>query len=88
MKVRFTSEVLRTFRLLRRRDLIDEVQHALEQAVQVSKPEEIPGFKWLTGYQNYARIRVQDYRFIVAVDGQTIRFLRLRHRSRVYQERP
>jgi len=51
--------------------------------------KEINNCKKLTGYKNYFRIRIGDYRLgIELINQQTIRFILLAHRKDIYKYFP
>ena len=88
MKVKVKKRFIKNLESLGRRELVDESEFALKSAEEASKPEDIPAFKWLTGYSNYSRIRIDDYRIGVRIDGDSITIICLLHRSVVYKEFP
>lgn len=69
-------------------ELLEEAEYLIEQAEKCSKPDEIPGFKWMTGYANCARIKAGNYRMGVEITGNTIIFKCFLYRAYVYEQFP
>ena len=88
MKVRVKKRFIKNLESLGSRELVDECELALQAAEDAANPNDIPAFKWLSGYANYGRIRVGDYRIGLRIDGDTICFICLLHRSVVYRHFP
>lgn len=60
MKVRVKKRFIKNLESVGNRELIDECELALDAAEDAGKPEDIPAFKWMTGFPNYGRIRAGD----------------------------
>lgn len=69
-------------------ELLDDIVFLLDEAKAAEKPENIPGFKWLTGYKITGRIELSPYRIGVKVQNETIIFWTILHRSVVYKQFP
>ena len=69
-------------------DLIDHVEYIYLLAAGCRHAEDIPGFKWLTGYSSYGRIKIADYRIGVHIAGNAITFICFIHRSVIYEKFP
>ena len=69
-------------------DLLNEVEFVVDYAAKSNVPENIPGFKWLTGYNSVGRIRVEKYRIGIRIDGQTLILICLMHKEEFYSNFP
>ena len=65
-------------------DLLNETEFIIDEAIKNNKPENIPGFKWLVGYTNLGRIRIENYRIGVRVDGNTLICICMMHKEEFY----
>lgn len=54
----------------------------------LSQPHDIPSLKKLSGFSNFYRIRVGDYRLGVKILGEDIFFERVLHRKEIYKRFP
>lgn len=88
MKVVVRKRFFKNSLLLRKKDLLDDLLFLFDLIDKAKNTNEIPGFKYLTGYTNYARIQHGGFRIGVLVQGDTITFICLLHRNSVYKEFP
>lgn len=73
---------------LRSPSTADTVEFLFRFIPSCDRPEEIPGFKWLTGYPGLGRISVGDYRIGVEVNADVVTFCCVLHRSVIYSRFP
>lgn len=66
-------------------EVLDDAEFIFDLAHTVTKPEDIPGFKWLMGYDGNGRIAIGTYRIGVEVQTDTIIFRCVMYRSVVYK---
>ncbi len=64
------------------------VKTLVEQVEQAATFDTIPGLKKLSGEGGYFRLRVGDYRCGIAVDDDTVTFVRFLHRRDIYKYFP
>ena len=88
MKVGVSKQFFSILAELKSKDLLDDAEFVFDFAHECQSADDIPGFKWLTGYPHYARITLGKYRIGVKVSGNKIDFLCLLHRSVVYKQFP
>lgn len=69
-------------------ETLDAAEFIFDLASTCEGPEDIPGFKWLTGYPKHGRISIGAYRIGVEMDTDTIIFRCVIHRSVVYRHFP
>jgi mRNA interferase RelE/StbE len=73
---------IRDQRLLRR---VTEFIESVEAAASLS---DLPNLKSLKDAKNYFRLRIGNYRIGLAIEGQTVVFVRLLHRKEIYRYFP
>jgi len=88
MTVKADKRFFRDLSRVKTLELLDAAEFIFDLAHTTSDIERIPGFKWLTGAEGYARISVGAYRIGLRVDGQTVIFKCFLHRSVVYKDFP
>ena len=52
------------------------------------KLSDLPSVKKMSGGGNYYRVRIEDYRIGLAVEGNHVDFVRLLHRKDIYRYFP
>jgi mRNA interferase RelE/StbE len=85
MKVTFRKSFPRDLKKIRDQSVLDGVRAAIEQVEAVSQPQEISGLKKLGGAEHYYRLRVGEYRIGVAIEGDTVEFVRCLPRRDLYR---
>ena len=88
MKVAFRTSFTRDLRKLKDRQMRRRVKTLVEQVEQAPTFDTIPGLKKLSGEGRYFRIRVGDYRCGIAMDDDTVTFVRFLHRRDIYRYFP
>jgi mRNA interferase RelE/StbE len=88
MNVIFRPSFQRDLRDVRDQALLQRIQRTLAQVEAAPSVEEVPHLSKLTGYERYYRIRVGGYRLGVAIDGDTVTFLRCLPRDQIYRQFP
>ena len=88
MKVAFRTSFTRDLRKLKDRQMRRRVKTLVEQVEQAPTFDTIPGLKKLSGEGRHFRIRVGDYRCGIAVDDDTVTFMRFLHRRDIYRYFP
>jgi len=88
MNVRASKQFFRDLAGIKSAELFDDAEFIYDLAHACSHAEDIPGFKWMTGYPTYGRISLSEYRIGIKVSGNTITFICLIHRSVIYKQFP
>lgn len=75
--------------LKKNRRVLGRIQDAIEEVEEAGDLRELPSLKKLSGGGgDYYRIRVGDYRIGVALEGETVAFVRCLHRRDIYRYFP
>ncbi len=86
MTVEFDKSFERSLRRIHSQAVLSRLKQIVLQIETTSFLSEIPNIKKLTGFSNYYRIRVGDYRIgFEVVDATTIRFILIAHRRDIYK---
>lgn len=88
MKVTFRRSFERDLRGITDRRTLDKIRYAIEAAERAAMLGEVPNLKKLTGTEAFFRIRIGDYRIGLAVEGDTLAFVRVLHRRDIYRHFP
>jgi len=88
VKVRASKRFFSDLSKIKTLETLDAAEFVFDLASTSATPEDIPGFKWLTGYPNYGRIAIGAYRIGVQVEDGTMVFRCVIHRSVVYRYFP
>ena len=66
--------------------ILGRLERIIIQLEKVNSLSDIPNIRKLTGFRNYYRIRMGDYRLgFEWLNGQTIRLIVLAHRKDIYR---
>lgn len=85
MKTFFRRSFLRDLRKIENQRILDLVQHAILEIEQAGDLGGISNLQKLSGTNNSYRIRVEDYRIGVAIEADTVEFVRCLHRRDIYK---
>lgn len=85
MNVRFKASFASDLRALNDKSLLERIRSLIAQVESAESLTEIPNLKKLRGGGAYYRARLGDYRVGLAVEGDTIVFVRVLHRREVYR---
>ena len=88
MKVGFKRSFVKDLRRVRDNGLEAHVKTAIELVEQAQNLQEIQDIKKLRSGDRYYRIRIADYRVGLALEGDTVIFVRFLHRKDVYKYFP
>ena len=88
MTPEFRTSFTRDLRRVRDRSLFKRVQETIEGVEAAGSILEIRNLKKLRTEGRYYRIRLGDYRIGLIVEGDTVVFVRLLHRSEIYRYFP
>ena len=74
--------------LKKNRQVLGRIQDAIGEVEEADDLRELPSLKKLSGGGDYYRIRVGDYRIGVALEDETVAFVRCLHRKDIYRYFP
>lgn len=91
MKIEYLNSFLKDLKKLKKSDrkAFDEVKRfAFEEIEQIESFPHIPQLIKLTGYSNYYRIKIKDYRIGITYSENTLVFVRILPRKEIYKYFP
>ncbi|MFL6256671.1 MAG: type II toxin-antitoxin system RelE family toxin [Pyrinomonadaceae bacterium] len=88
MKVEFRDSFAKDLKGVKEKSLLGRVREVIEAVEKADSLAELPNLKKLKGGGNYFRVRVGDYRIGVALDGDTVVFVRFLNRKDIYKHFP
>ena len=88
MRVEFRASFAKDLRSVRDKGLLKQIKETIELVEQAQRLEEIANLKKLRGKGNYFRIRIGDRRIGIAVENDTVTFVRCLNRKEIYRYFP
>jgi mRNA interferase RelE/StbE len=88
VNVEFRDSFTKDLKGVKEKGLLGRVQEVIEAVEKADSLAELPNLKKLKGGGNYFRVRVGDYRIGVALDGDTVIFVRFLNRKDIYKHFP
>ncbi len=88
MRVEFRASFAKDLRSIRDKGLLKQIKETIELAEQAQRLEEIANLKKLRGKGKYFRIRIGEYRIGIAVENDTMTFVRCLNRKDIYRYFP
>lgn len=88
MKVAFRTQFARDLKSVKDKRLLSRVREAIEGVEKANSLTDIPSLKKLKGAKNYFRLRIGDYRIGLALENNTLIFVRLLNRKEIYKYFP
>ena len=88
MKVEFRESFAKDLKALQGKNLLKRVKEVIEAIEQTDSLVSILNLKKLKGSGNYFRLRIGDYRVGVALEGDTVIFVRFLNRKDIYKYFP
>lgn len=88
MKVVFKKSFLKEIKKIKNQKLKDAIFEAITNVELVDSISEIKNIKNLTGFKDYYRIRIGDYRIGIKFENSAIYFVTVEHRKDVYKGFP
>jgi mRNA interferase RelE/StbE len=88
MKTAFRKSFLRDLKKIKSRDILDAIQEVIVQVEAAADLQQIANLKKMSGSTGFYRIRIGDYRIGVAVEGDTVEFVRCLNRRDLYKYFP
>ena len=88
MKVEFKKAFLKEIKKLNDKSLKNLVAECIIQVESADKISQIKNIKKLSGYDNYYRVRVGDYRIGIKITEDLVYFAAFEHRKDIYKKFP
>ena len=89
MNIEFDKSFSKSLDKIKDRNLLARIENTIIKAEKASAIEKIPNSKKLTGYSEYFRIKIGDYRLgFERIDSETIRLIIVEHRKDIYRRFP
>lgn len=88
MKAAFKASFARDLKVVKDRVVLARVTEAIAAVEKASSLTQLVNLKKLRGHKNYFRIRVGDYRAGIALEGDTVVFVRFLNRKDIYKYFP
>ncbi|MEK6482600.1 type II toxin-antitoxin system RelE/ParE family toxin [Catalinimonas sp. 4WD22] len=88
MNVRIDKSFEKDIKKIKDKKLLTKIADTIEQAQAAISSDAIKNIKKLKGSNSYYRIRIGNYRIGIAVEGDTIDFIRFLPRKDIYKYFP
>jgi mRNA interferase RelE/StbE len=88
LNVEFRASFAKDLEKIKNKKLTARVRQVIDRVERAQSLQEVENLKKLRGGDRYYRIRIGDYRIGLAVEGNTVTFVRFLHRSDVYRYFP
>lgn len=89
MIVEFDKSFSKSLDKIKDPTILQRTEKAILKLEKAYSPEDIKNLKKLSGFKNYYRIRVGDYRIgVVQIDNKTLRLIIIAHRKDIYKKFP
>lgn len=88
MKVEFRESFAKDLKGIKEKSLLSKVREVVEAVEEADSLAELPSLKKLKGSGKYFRVRVGDYRVGIALENDTVVFVRFLNRKDIYKHFP
>lgn len=89
MKVEFDKSFEKSLNKIRNKSLYPRILKTILECEKANSITDLENVKKLTGFRNYYRIRIGEYRIgFESIDLNTIRFILISHRKDIYRSFP
>ncbi|HEY9628878.1 MAG TPA: type II toxin-antitoxin system RelE/ParE family toxin [Coleofasciculaceae cyanobacterium] len=88
MKVEFRKSFEKDLRKLRDASLLQRIKAAIEEVESAESLETVSNLSKLKAEGNHYRIKIGDYRIGIAVQSNSVDFIRVLHRKEIYRYFP
>jgi mRNA interferase RelE/StbE len=86
MTVEFDRSFLKSIDKISNKTILRKVEKAIEEVEKAQNLSSVSQIKKLSGFKNYYRIRLGDYRLgLEEKDNATVRFIIIAHRKEIYR---
>ena len=88
MRTAFRKSFARDLKKIMDKGILERVAEIVEEVEDADSLQEISNLKKMSGADHYYRIRIGDYRIGIAVEGDTVEFVRCLSRRDLYRYFP
>ncbi|MEQ8533705.1 MAG: type II toxin-antitoxin system RelE/ParE family toxin [Imperialibacter sp.] len=88
MKVTYGKRLLKDIDSIQTLSVNLLLQETLESIESAQTIRDIPNIKKLKGHKGFLRVRLDNYRLGIHVDGERVTILRFLHRKEIYKKFP
>jgi mRNA interferase RelE/StbE len=89
MNVEFDSSFLKSLSKIKDQTILQRIKKAIIELEESTDLKKVRNLRKLTGYKNYFRIRIGDFRLgFEAINDETIRLIIISHRKDIYRNFP
>jgi mRNA interferase RelE/StbE len=88
VKVEFRESFAKDLKAVKDKSLLSRAKELIEAVEKVTSLIEISNLKKLKGGGNYFRVRIGDYRLGIALEDDTVIFVRFLNRKDIYKYFP
>jgi mRNA interferase RelE/StbE len=89
MNVEFDKSFLKSLGKTKDRNILKKIESAIINCESANSLNEIKNLKKLSGFKNYYRIKIGDYRIgFELIDKTIVRFIIFTHRKDIYKKFP
>ena len=88
MRVEFRDSFAKDLKGVKEKGLLQRVKEVIEAIEKANSLAELSNLKKLKGGGNYFRVRIGDYRVGIALEGDTLIFVRFLNRKDIYKYFP
>ena len=88
MKTAFRETFARDLKGVRDKKLLQRVKESIEAVERADSLNALPNLKKLKGAKNYFRLKIGDYRIGLALESDTVVFVRFLDRKDIYKYLP
>jgi len=85
MKTAFKASFLKAIKKIDSNQLKTDIANAILNVESAESLRQISQLKKLKGYKQYYRIRIGNYRIGIKIEGDTVFFVDVDHRSNIYR---
>jgi len=85
MKTAFKASFLKAIKKIDSNQLKTDIANAILNVESAESLRQISQLKKLKGYKQYYRIRIGNYRIGIKIEGDTVFFVDIDHRSNIYR---
>ena len=89
MNVKFDSSFLKSLSKIKDQTILQRIKKIIIGLEESADLKKVKNLRKLTGYKNYFRIRIGDYRLgFETINNDTIRLIIIAHRKDIYRNFP
>jgi mRNA interferase RelE/StbE len=88
VRVEFRDSFAKDLKGVKEKGLLQRVKEVIEAIEKANSLAELSNLKKLKGGGNYFRVRIGDYRVGIALEGDTLIFVRFLNRKDIYKYFP